>query len=218
MHANKNRRNCNSASAISLDAPKHRLATARIIHTFFELSNYSRRERGSSASRKLSPRKLNARMINICAMRTHWSIHVRYQLHRRHLADCRILCKIISAQCGIWKLAKELIGMPNQLELLQEKVETAATPREKIDALNLLAYELRDVDGKHSLDLAQIALNLAQPIAIDRQPILLTLSAGIATWASQEDNLDAVIARADQALYRAKQAGRNRVVAESAGS
>jgi len=108
--------------------------------------------------------------------------------------------------------------MPNQLELLQEKVETAATPREKIDALNLLAYELRDVDGKHSLDLAQIALNLAQPIAIDRQPILLTLSAGIATWASQEDNLDAVIARADQALYRAKQAGRNRVVAESAGS
>ena len=58
----------------------------------------------------------------------------------------------------------------------------------------------------------------AQPIAIDRQPILLTLSAGIATWASQEDNLDAVIARADQALYRAKQAGRNRVVAESAGS
>jgi diguanylate cyclase (GGDEF)-like protein/PAS domain S-box-containing protein len=162
MHANKNRRNCNSASAISLDAPKHRLATARIIHTFFELSNYSRRERGSSASRKLSPRKLNARMINICAMRTHWSIHVRYQLHHRHLADCRILCKIISAQCGIWKLAKELIGMPNQLELLQEKVETAATPREKIDALNLLAYELRDVDGKHSLDLAQTALNLAQ--------------------------------------------------------
>ena len=41
----------------------------------------------------------------------------------------------------------------------------------------------------------------------------VTISLGVADWRSEDDRLEAVLARADQALYQAKQEGRNRVVA-----
>lgn len=57
-------------------------------------------------------------------------------------------------------------------------------------------------------------------VAIERSEIALptsglmlkmTISIGISTLASKEDNLDMLISRADEALYEAKHAGRNRV-------
>jgi diguanylate cyclase (GGDEF)-like protein len=56
----------------------------------------------------------------------------------------------------------------------------------------------------------------ARPLEIDGKPVPLTLSAGVASWANEQDHLDILLARADRALYRAKEAGRNRVCAESA--
>lgn len=47
-------------------------------------------------------------------------------------------------------------------------------------------------------------------IATDQGPVTITLSLGVATL-NQNDNLDALLKRADQALYGAKQAGRNQV-------
>jgi len=46
--------------------------------------------------------------------------------------------------------------------------------------------------------------------------IPVTVSIGIATWQGRADTPDALIKRADQALYAAKRAGRNRVVASAA--
>jgi diguanylate cyclase (GGDEF) domain len=45
----------------------------------------------------------------------------------------------------------------------------------------------------------------------DNQKVLITFSCGVARWRAGE-TADQVIARADQALYRAKEAGRNRVL------
>lgn len=45
----------------------------------------------------------------------------------------------------------------------------------------------------------------------DLGPVSITLSVGIVTSARTDDTLDLLIKRADQALYRSKQAGRNRV-------
>jgi diguanylate cyclase (GGDEF)-like protein len=43
------------------------------------------------------------------------------------------------------------------------------------------------------------------------QPVLLRVSIGVAAYRPESDTLSALMMRADQALYRAKQTGRNRV-------
>lgn len=43
---------------------------------------------------------------------------------------------------------------------------------------------------------------------------VITISVGVAQWSGAGDDLDALVARADAALYRAKAAGRNRVEAD----
>ncbi|HEY5962836.1 MAG TPA: diguanylate cyclase, partial [Xanthobacteraceae bacterium] len=46
--------------------------------------------------------------------------------------------------------------------------------------------------------------------------INVTISIGIATLDTADDNASTILKRADQALYRAKRDGRNRVVADAA--
>jgi two-component system, cell cycle response regulator len=56
------------------------------------------------------------------------------------------------------------------------------------------------------------------PIVISRAPgkLSITISIGIAESESENDSAEALLYRADQALYRAKKTGRNRVVADAA--
>jgi two-component system, cell cycle response regulator len=58
----------------------------------------------------------------------------------------------------------------------------------------------------------------AEPFAIDqgKRSIAVTLSIGIAALRGKDDNAASLLKRADQALYRAKRDGRNRVVPEAA--
>jgi two-component system cell cycle response regulator len=55
----------------------------------------------------------------------------------------------------------------------------------------------------------------AEPFRIpeSEEAIQVTVSIGISSLASTEDTPDALMKRADAALYRAKRAGRNRVAA-----
>ena len=50
-----------------------------------------------------------------------------------------------------------------------------------------------------------------QPIEVQGKPYIITISAGITELANATDTIDALLARADSAMYRAKTAGRNRV-------
>lgn len=54
----------------------------------------------------------------------------------------------------------------------------------------------------------------ALPLRWQDQAVPLTLSAGVSQWSESGDDLGALLARADAALYRAKAAGRNRVEIE----
>jgi len=55
----------------------------------------------------------------------------------------------------------------------------------------------------------------ALPPRWQERPLPLTLSVGVSQWAGANDQLTALLARADTALYRAKAAGRNRVEADA---
>jgi two-component system cell cycle response regulator len=56
------------------------------------------------------------------------------------------------------------------------------------------------------------------PFRVSRAPhtLSLTISIGIAAAEGEKDSVDALLHRADQALYRAKKTGRNKVVADAA--
>jgi two-component system cell cycle response regulator len=58
----------------------------------------------------------------------------------------------------------------------------------------------------------------ANPVIISRAPhqLNITISIGIARYEGASDSAEALLHRADQALYRAKRSGRNRVVSDAA--
>ena len=58
----------------------------------------------------------------------------------------------------------------------------------------------------------------SEPFAIQKEARVIetTISIGIATFDAADDNVAKILKRADQALYRAKRDGRNRVVADAA--
>jgi len=73
---------------------------------------------------------------------------------------------------------------------------------------------LPETPPKGALDVAERIRNAiaSRPLAINGQQINATVSVGIACYPEDGRTLDALAARADRALYQAKQEGRNRVV------
>lgn len=57
----------------------------------------------------------------------------------------------------------------------------------------------------------------AHPFTLDGATIRVTISIGVATYPEHGRDIKSLVARADKALYRAKESGRNRVCVEPAG-
>ncbi len=73
-------------------------------------------------------------------------------------------------------------------------------------------------DGLHrQSDLERLARritrNVRQPLVIDGQTLIVSASVGIARRTAQQETLEALIAEADRAMYRAKQLGREEAAA-----
>jgi diguanylate cyclase (GGDEF)-like protein len=73
------------------------------------------------------------------------------------------------------------------------------SPQTDLDGTRALAERLR----KH------VAMDAVSGLPVNDR---VTISIGLATWEGPEDSTENLIARADQALYRAKAEGRDRVV------
>jgi diguanylate cyclase (GGDEF)-like protein/PAS domain S-box-containing protein len=79
------------------------------------------------------------------------------------------------------------------------------------DELLVLLNGVRDLQD--AVDVAEkLRRSAAEPIAAAAGPITITLSIGV-TLSHPEEGTDALIARADDAMYQAKKCGRNQVVA-----
>ena len=77
------------------------------------------------------------------------------------------------------------------------------------------------LDGVHSLEQAteiadKIRCTVGLPLPIGDQEVTSTISIGL-TLAAEGEDVDAVVARADQAMYEAKHLGRDRVFAVPPG-
>lgn len=77
---------------------------------------------------------------------------------------------------------------------------------------------LPETPPKGAMDVAERIRNAigARPLALDGQQLSATVSIGVACYPEDGRTLDALAARADRALYHAKQQGRNRVIRYSA--
>ena len=76
------------------------------------------------------------------------------------------------------------------------------------DEFTVLLADLQTID--HAAKIAQKVLDtVAQTVSIDGTELFLTTSVGIAVFPSDGDNAEALLANADHAMYRAKEAGRN---------
>jgi diguanylate cyclase (GGDEF)-like protein len=76
-----------------------------------------------------------------------------------------------------------------------------------------MALVLPETDGRGAVVIAERirARVAAASHATEQGPIQVTISIGVATWPGGGEDPEALIERADKALYRAKQGGRNRV-------
>jgi diguanylate cyclase (GGDEF)-like protein len=58
--------------------------------------------------------------------------------------------------------------------------------------------------------LARVLDAIAQPVAVDSQQVTVTASIGVSMYPSDAGDTDMLLRHADQAMYMAKEAGRNR--------
>ena len=111
-----------------------------------------------------------------------------------HAGGDQVLVRVARA-CESVLRQKDLLGRMGGEEFI------VLLPNTSSDAALLVAERLRD--SVHRLDLADIAEDLR-----------VTISLGLSMLRAQDDGVHDVIDRADSALYRAKEAGRNRVAVE----
>lgn len=108
--------------------------------------------------------------------------------------------------------------------VLQQLVQVCMIALRTEDVVGRLGGEefailLPETGGKKALDVAErlcLAVAAAEvPLAQDGNPPLhFTASIGVATFGQEELSIGTILNRADRALYKAKSAGRNRVVAD----
>lgn len=100
-----------------------------------------------------------------------------------------------------------LVEVANRLRATLRETDTIA--RLGGDEFVLVLSGSADTDGYLQL-LGRVLSALAQPYPIDGEHVNLSASIGVTFFPEDDADADALIRHADQAMYRAKQAGRNR--------
>jgi diguanylate cyclase (GGDEF)-like protein len=101
-------------------------------------------------------------------------------------------------------------------KILQENIrETDIAARLGGDEFILILPETKAQSTYEIMERCRLAL-AERTIDLDGSAVKLTISVGIASLRNNKETLEALVERADQALYQAKNSGRNRVLIEGA--
>lgn len=155
-----------------------------------------------------------------CFNRRHF-FDVANQAFRLSTSKDRTL-SIILLDIDRFKAINDRWGHPVGDSVLQAFVKLALAAIREGDLFARIGGEefavlLPDTGKEQALEVANRILSLlreAGHLTLSDTPVTFTASIGVATLDAQDASLDALIARADQRLYQAKAAGRDRVIAE----
>jgi diguanylate cyclase (GGDEF)-like protein/PAS domain S-box-containing protein len=153
------------------------------------------------------------------ANRRHFLDQMRLALarHQRHGTPTALLM----IDLDWFKRVNDQYGHAVGDEVLQHCARTIASRLRRNDLLGRLGGEefailMPDTDVEGAREFAERVRQLAagNPASTRTGEILVTLSIGVTCFQERDQNIDGILARSDQALYRAKHNGRNRVELE----
>lgn len=153
-----------------------------------------------------------------CANRRHFQACLERELGRAARYDRE--CSVLSIDIDYFKQINDLHGHAGGDEALRHFVQITRQQLRTQDELGRLGGEefaivLPETGLTHAMAVAErirCAIE-ATPARFEDKPIPLTASIGVARWKAPGEAMDALLQRADTALYAAKTGGRNRVEA-----
>lgn len=115
-----------------------------------------------------------------------------------------------------FKLVNDTLGHPFGDRVIREVARVMAETVREVDRVGryggeefLLVLPGTDVDG--AVILADRIRSGVEALCFDPEGKKVTVSAGVACWDGDDKGWEEMVSRADQALYQAKESGRNRV-------
>ncbi|HPE72764.1 MAG TPA: diguanylate cyclase [Candidatus Competibacter sp.] len=153
------------------------------------------------------------------ANRRHFLVQVEHELERfQRYAKPAVLLML---DLDHFKQVNDRHGHASGDRVLQHFAAVAQQALRKVDLIGRLGGEefaalLPNTDEEGALLLAERLRGYlaASPATGDAGEIFFTVSIGLASFAAADRTANTILARADRALYRAKEAGRNRVEME----
>jgi diguanylate cyclase (GGDEF)-like protein/putative nucleotidyltransferase with HDIG domain len=152
-----------------------------------------------------------ARFDNLTGLLGHRAFHEALEIQ---LDDANAPFTLASIDIDDFKLVNDLHGHPIGDEALRRVAETLRRTLGENDSVFRVGGEEFAVllPGRNSEEARPIAESLREAVARTPFTLPLRVSIGLASWPADAQERDALLERADDSLYAAKRAGKDRVV------
>jgi len=145
-----------------------------------------------------------------------------YEVGRRELERARRYDRPLSLamlDADHFKAKNDLYGHAVGDEILVSLARTAGAGLRQSDVLArwggeefVILFTETELDEAALVTERLRAAVAGEPVRSSAGPVAVTVSAGVVAWSRAGETLESLVARADQAMYEAKKAGRDRVV------